>query len=447
VIAGTPPFRHFVSLCLLRWVGASLHIASRDMTAGNGTLALDDPLRCAGRRGMRLSRFDRAYRRYILALTSCAPELEDLADSFPALLFALISGFADDAKRERAFNLVCQGSSLRQAADAIGLAWWLRKLPAEAFTEPLPQFPSDPEFSLRISSLLPPNANRAAAWLQRVCQAWQTAGREYALWIARQPDLVNPPEDFFTVLAAWAWFSGQPGLLGHRLLRRPWTTDMSFRRAREELATWRQRLRLIECLGPGIETPWLADGIAFGFSFVALRTVDDFITESEVLENCLDQYADQLHGGRTAVFSIRKGTRRVACVEIGLHEEEVTMPTVVQLRALRNRRAPPEVWQATFAWLGGQRLEPLTPERQLPKPVKRLAARRELWKPYLQHVHGTCQEQAIRRAILHSARARRGDYDRLLRRPPAALRPSLDYLHRQRAAAAQFAAANAGEEG
>jgi hypothetical protein len=416
------------------------------MTAGNATLALDDPLRRAGRRGGRLGRFDGAYRRYVLALTSCAPELEDLADSFPALLFALVTDYADHAKRERAFNLVCQGSSLRQAADAIGLAWWLRKLPAEAFTAPLPQFPSDPEFSLRILSLLPRDASRAAAWLQRVSQALQTAGQEYALWIARQPDLVNPPADFFTFLAAWAWFSGHPGLLGHRLLRRPWSADMSFRRAREELATWRQRLRLIECLGPGIETPWLADGLAFGFSFVALRTADDFITESEVLDNCLDQYADQLHGGLTAVFSIRKGTRRVACVEIGLHEEEVTMPTVVQLRALRNRRAPPEVWQATFAWLGGQRLEPLAPERHLPKPFKRLAARRELWKPYLQHVRGTCQEQAIRQAILYSARARRPDYDRLLRHP-AALRPSLDYLHRQRAAAARFAAADSAEDG
>ena len=184
---------------------------------------------------MRLAQFDPAYRRYILALTSCCPELEDLADSFPALLFALVSGYADEARRERACDLICQGSSLRQAADAIGLAWWLRKLPAQAFTAPLPQFPCDPEFSLRISSLLPRDAQRAAPWLQRVCQALETAGREYALWIARQPDLIAPPADFFPFLAAWAWFSGQPGLLGHRLLHRPWSADMSFRRAREEL--------------------------------------------------------------------------------------------------------------------------------------------------------------------------------------------------------------------
>jgi hypothetical protein len=122
------------------------------------------------------------------------------------------------------------------------------------------------------------------------------------------------------------------------------------------------------------------------------------------LENCLDQYADQLHAGLTAVFSIRKGTRRVACVEIGLHEEEVTMPTIVQLRGARNRRAPPEVWQATFSWLGGQRLEPLSPLRHAPKPMKRVEARRKLWSPYLQTLAGTRHELALRRAVSRDAR-------------------------------------------
>lgn len=144
------------------------------------------------------------------------------------------------------------------------------------------------------------------------------------------------------MLAAWAWFSGQPGLLGHRLVRKPWTAAMSFRRAGDELAAWRQRLRLADCLGPGIETPWLADGSACGLSFVALRTVDDFIADSALLGSCLDQFADHILSGTTAVFSIRRGRRSVACVEIGVHDEEAMMPTVVQLRAERNRRAPPE---------------------------------------------------------------------------------------------------------
>ena len=356
--------------------------------------------------------FHPAYRRFVAELTACAGELEDLADSFPALLFGLVSGYATPEERERCFELVARGAPLRDAADALRLPWWLRRLPAEAFMAPLPVFPFDQDFSLRIANLIPRDAGATPAWLTRVSHAFEAAGPDYALWIARQPDLAAPPDELFSFMAAWAWFSGKPGLVGHRLVRRPWTADMSFKRAREELAAWRQRLRLIECLGPGIERAWLADGQVAGFNFVALRTVDDFIAESEALENCLDQYADQLHTGLTAVFSIRKGTRRVACVEIGLHDEEVTMPTIVQLRAARNRRAPPEVWQATFSWLGGQRLEPLSPLRHAPKPLKRIEARRELWKPYLEMLSATRHEAEFRRAVLQTAlpsgRPRRG---------------------------------------
>ena len=76
------------------------------------------------------------------------------------------------------------------------------------------------------------------------------------------------------------------------------------------------------------------------------------------------------------------------------------MPTIVQLRGARNRRAAPEVWQATFAWLGGQRLEPLSPERHAPKPMKRVAARRLLWEPYLGHLEDNGGAQRFRRTVL-----------------------------------------------
>ena len=293
---------------------------------------------------------------------------------------------------------------MRQAADALGLAWWLRKLPARAFCHPLPAFPLDRDFCLHISNLIPRDEDLLPVWLARVSHALEAGDLAYALWIARQHDLSGPPEDLFAFMAAWAWFSGRPGLMGHRLLRRPWTPEMSFKRAREELTAWRQRLRLIECLGPGIESPWLADGTAAGFDFVALRTVEDFIAESEALENCLDQYADQLHTGLTAVFSIRKGARRIACVEIGLHDEEVSMPSIVQLRSARNRRAPPEIWQATYGWLGGQRLAPLSPLRHAPKPMQRIEARRQLWNPYLEVLEGTRHAGAFRRTVFQQLR-------------------------------------------
>lgn len=409
------------------------------MTALNGKRGLLEGREDAvARRERRLQAFHPSYRRYVAELTACSNELEDLADSFPALLFALVSGYATVERREHCFELVGEGAPLREAADALGLGWWLRRLPAHAFTAPLPAFPLDQDFAFRISNLIPREERAVPVWLARVSHAFGTGGGpDYALWIARQTDLAGPPDELFMFMAAWAWFSGQPGLPGHRLLRRPWTPEMSLKRAREELAAWRQRLRLIECLGPGIERAWLADGPASGFNFVALRTVDDFIVESEALENCLDQYADQLHTGLTAVFSIRKDGRRVACVEIGLHDEEVTMPTIVQLRAARNRRAPPEVWQATFSWLGSQRLEPLSPLRHAPKPLKRIEARRKLWSPYLEKLAGTRYELAFRRAVSQAARPpaqdRRGTHA-----PPrraADLRPALAQVRVQETAA------------
>ena len=160
---------------------------------------------------------------------------------------------------------------------------------------------------------------------------------------------------------------------------------------------------------------------AIGFEFVALRTVDDFIAESEALDNCLDQYADQLHAGLTAVFSIRKGGRRMACVEIGLHDEDVTMPTIVQLRGMRNRRAPPEVWQATYAWMGSQALRAAVARAaRAEADPKRAEARRKLWGPYLQFLAGTPHEAPFRRLMLEQTSGRRE-----LRRRPGAMRTRL----------------------
>src|SRR5689334_15581976 len=89
------------------------------------------------RREQRLDAFHPKYRRFIRDLTSCSSALEDLADSFPGLLFALASNYATAARRERAFDLVCDGASLREACDVLGLPWWLRKVPAHAFVAPL----------------------------------------------------------------------------------------------------------------------------------------------------------------------------------------------------------------------------------------------------------------------------------------------------------------------
>src|SRR5262245_56846702 len=109
----------------------------------------------ASRRQQRIESFHPSYRGLIGDLAASSAALEDLADSFPALLFALATGYAAACQRQRALELVGAGAPLRAAADTLGLAWWLRMLPPQAFVAPLPSLPADPEFGFRIANFIP----------------------------------------------------------------------------------------------------------------------------------------------------------------------------------------------------------------------------------------------------------------------------------------------------
>ncbi len=341
------------------------------------------------RRSRRIQAFHPAVRARIAELTSTSRAIEDLADSFPALLFALATGYGTPAGRRQALRLVTEGLPLKPAAAAAGVAWWARRLPAQAFCEPLHPLPDDEAFNERIASLLPARPEQARSWLWMVSYGAQACHAGLALWAAswasRQPRTFDAviDRDQYRYLAAWAWHAAHVASPGYHFLRRPWTPQMGLRRATDELAVWRRRLRLTLCLGEGIDEPWIADGAALGFTFVALRTPADFMAESEAMDNCLDQFADRLEAGRSRVYSVRKGGRSVANLELCAEELEIGMPIIRQLRGPRNRRTQPDIWQATYAWLGSQPLRPLMPSPVEHTSTELRRAARAFWKPYL----------------------------------------------------------------
>lgn len=358
------------------------------------------------RRERRLERFQAPWRKPIAGLTACAPELEDLADTFPALLFALVSGYSDAVAAHRACTMVCEGACLRDVADSLGLPFWLRRVPPEAFTGPLPRLPADPDFSLRIVNHIPRDPVAARQWLADLAAAFTAAGPAYALWAARHVKPGMFSEDTQMMLGAWAWFSQHPGPTGHMLLRRPWSPEMSARRALDEFATWRRRLRLVDALGKGLKDSWLQPGPAAGLEFVPLGTVADFLIESQEMENCLDQFGDHLLTSISSVFSIRRAGRRIACLEIGPHPSDPALPAIVQLRGRRNRRVSPTLWQAAYAWLGSQKLVPRKARSCRLAATGRGLARVELWQPYLTHLAGTVYEERMRRWLALPQRPR-----------------------------------------
>lgn len=371
------------------------------------------------RRLRRIAQFHPDHRRTIREFTLGASVLEDLADSFPGLLFALATGFGQSRSRAHAFEALTSGAPLRTVSNALGLAWWLRRLPAGAFADPLAELPGDADACLRFGSLVPAETAQCTPWLKAVIEAELSGGRAYALWMARHGATLNAAfsEHRRMLLNAWVWASAHPEAVAHRLVRRPWSDDLGIKRVLEELTAWTQRLALAEWLGSGQLRPWIEDGVAHGYRFTTLRTAADFIATAEALDNCLEQYADRLGSGTCMVARISRAGKVVACVEVAPHEVEKSMPAIVQLRGPRNRRVALEVWQAAYAWIGARPVDAFSFDRLLPPAADQAEMRFELWQPYLSALASQPGGATVEVRCRHHLAARHGAMGERSRRP------------------------------
>jgi len=340
------------------------------------------------RRMRRLNAFPQPYRKYIAGLTSCAPAVEDLADSYPALLFALATGYGTVRQRQAAFEAVVGGDSLKLAAGLLELPLWLRRLPAQAFSQPLPLLPSDDEFTIAAANRVPAHPRDAAIWFDRLLVSHRLAGRDFALWCLREPRMLPPhtSDEDMQWLLAWAWASINADFEGYRLLRGAWTPAIGWKRARDEVAIWRKRIDLVGALAGEMRDPWLRDATLSGLDIVALKTVEDFVAESVAMENCLDQYAAHLAYGRVRIFSVRRDGRPIADVEVTLKPDDAGTPCISQVRGPRNRRAPPAVWQAVHAWIAEQSLQVIDISSTSAQATRE--AFRRFWEPYVGAAEG-----------------------------------------------------------
>lgn len=353
-------------------------------------------VRRASSRRRRLEAFQEPFRQHITSLTCCSETLEDLAKTFPALLFALTTDYGTSRLRTKAVRMINEGEPLKRVADVLGLPWWLRKVPAEALVKPFGDLPDSPEFNRQIVNLIPKTDTEARFWLRRVLYAYHACDEQYALWMARHKrfpfrDRAQEPH---VLLAAWAWFSTNQGTSGHKLLRKGWTPKISMIRAYDEARAWERRVRLAAVLGKGLRDTWFEGGTVHGYEFVALRTVEDFLNESRVMCNCLDQYGDQVTRENVRVFSMRKEGKHLADVEIGFHEDDPAMPMIEQLRGPKNRRAAPKLWQAAYAWLGSQTFRPIVEGVQGGDEIgKKIIS--SVWKPYLMSLKDLEQRELV----------------------------------------------------
>ncbi|CFX60204.1 protein of unknown function [Candidatus Filomicrobium marinum] len=342
------------------------------------------------RRYRRLEAFNPAFRRDIERLMQVSPELEDLADSFPGLLFALATGYGKPAKQRASIQAIRRGLPLQRAAMTLSLPWWLRRLPPAAYTHKISMLPRNVEFSRHVVDLIPTQTSDMGPWLWAIEHGYRGCHWHFALWAARWLSrsnrvLASPGgENNFRFLTAWAWHAEREGTPGHQLVRKPWSSEMGLRKALDEVGIWRRRVALAVALNSQKETDWLTEGSANGYEFVALQTPEDFIRESDKMENCLDQFSDHMEGGLSRIFSIRKKGRTVANLEVAPHDSEPTIAGIRQLRGRRNHKARPEVWRAAYTWLSEQPLRPPHAAARRSDRARTQQAALELWLPYLE---------------------------------------------------------------
>lgn len=332
-----------------------------------------------------VQRFPVSVRREVRRLIRSSPRIADLVTVFPGMLYVLAARRGTIASRLNAIALIEGGAQLKIVARALDLPMWLRRLPPEAF-EALPSsVPKSEGFGRRIASRLPTHASESAFWLESVLFAERACHEDFAIWLAGQQIFATDgdAEKLIAVVAAYAWYSGQPEAAAHKLIVVPWRQEIAFDTALCAAKSWFNRLRLVLQLAPGVVTdPWLKPGSANGYTFEPLMDHMAILAEAHAMQNCADQYGERIVRDKCRLYSVRRNGARIATLEAGPHQRETGVLAINQLKARHNMAASTEVWQAAYTWMAGQPVLKRLPAIANPERVFDQAAWERLMQPY-----------------------------------------------------------------
>ncbi len=330
-----------------------------------------------------IKRFPEKHRSSIRRLVRQHDYTADLLNSFPAIIFAIATEYGAQEERNATLRFVKNGQPLRFIAEAIGLPFWLRKVPPEAFTNELGIFPKDPDFNRKIAGALPAQWNVMANWLNYVPRAAQYGNEEFAIWLSKQKIFEYEHSISLQVYmaAVYSWYSRHPDSLAGGLIEKTWSKSSNYETVMQNLNNWLNRLKVKLCFGPnGISDSWLTPGQVGGYQFVPLLTPDALKDEGSRMDHCVADYTLNVAHNGCRIFSLRRGGKHIATLEIQSHPEHPGMPTIEQLYGPGNEEVAQSVWQATFAWLAKQE------NYNLPcydnEPNLDVSIWKKLWIPY-----------------------------------------------------------------
>ncbi len=298
------------------------------------------------------SRFDVPVRARVEALALAHAYMNDITEAFPAAMHAIAGGYPTPRKAAEGENLARAGAPLRFIAAALDLPMWLRNLPPEAFSGPIPRLPKTDEFALRIANFRPAKVTEAKRWLNFVAFSYDACDEEFALWAAqRMPDLhQDVAAQDLAGLALLAWYSARPQHEASTFIRKIWNSQVDPADAVTNAQIWLERLEFPLYGAPYAALPKEGSEID-GFEFVPLLTAHEMLTEAEEMRNCLATYAETTASGHHQIWSMRRAGERVACLHVHFESDTSGVPMLRQIAGRCNFPVPADVLRTAYRWL------------------------------------------------------------------------------------------------
>lgn len=301
-----------------------------------------------------LVRYPQAFRSRLTSCAGLSERIAQLSVSHPVLFFALATGYGPAFARRQAVRLAIEGRPLREVAAAVHLPLCFKRIAPESCCKKLPYVQWDADAGRRLGAHIPKDANGGARWLLAVSYCASACHQRFAVWAAQQSRLFEQPwvgEMALLPLAMYAWHSSSE--LTPEALRpdQRWTPRLNLRSAATAAAAWVRQLRLNAELGPaGVSDPWVRPAACFGHEFVALTTPRALLDEACAMRNCVDIYGSAIASGTCRLFSMRRGGRRLATIEVR-PDKTGTRYVIAQMNGWGNSSCTLETCRAANLWL------------------------------------------------------------------------------------------------
>jgi hypothetical protein len=341
-----------------------------------------DDARVRRRISLALETYPKRHRTAIKAVAAADTRFADLALSFPALLFVLaVPHRGVDCAQLRV--MVQAGVPLKALAQAAGLPLWLRKLPPQAFEEPIGRLPIDPLVVRQLGNFLPKRARHAARWLRCVSVAADFGTDGFALWMARlaHGERMRFEDDSLKALSLWAWFAERPDTELGKLCRKSFHLRMTLKGAAHEANEWCSRANMHLNLKYVLLPNRFRAATVDGFDFVPLDTAERIADEATRMGNCIMGYGYDITELGVELWSARKDGCSVATISISPFYDD-GFARISQIKAPENKKASREVALAARRWFNLHDLVDVSREVAKIERSHQLKAWQALLKPY-----------------------------------------------------------------